>query len=381
MPDSSEIQQATPMTAGRFFDNRAAYMMFTTTTNEKPMVVARIDRELSRVSPGERALRVLDAGMGDASVLSHLMRRMHKVFPHIPWLVIGKEISIEDMRLALDRLPDRFFEHPELVFVATNMYYREAPSLTPLSRPETPLVWREAGLEGSNADDFARQIRDLFADLAHDWEVRTSPNTGNPLYVRPSVLVLYRKDHEFLLRPVIPRAGEVEGLYDLIVAAQPYRARTSAESKVRSVLVPLTGSLAPGGKLIGVHSYGEDPGLEIVRGVWPNEDPFRTRRAEILEETKRHMSDDTGLTYPKLDDEESIFRYELHAMPSQVKEHIGTSLTLAAWNAAAYVAQIDEERLSEAMTSGAYMSATRDVLQRHGGVWFNDESYLIERKR
>jgi hypothetical protein len=66
-------------------------------------------------------------------------------------------------------------------------------------------------------------------------------------------------------------------------------------------------------------------------------------------------------------------------MPSERTEHIGTGLTLAAWNAAAYVAQIDEGRLSEAMTSGVYVPATREVLERRGAVWFNDEAYLITR--
>jgi hypothetical protein len=54
-------------------------------------------------------------------------------------------------------------------------------------------------------------------------------------------------------------------------------------------------------------------------------------------------------------------------------------LTLAAWNAAAYVAQIDEDRLSAALSSGAYVEATQSVLHRHGGLWFNDEAYVIAR--
>jgi hypothetical protein len=100
-----------------------------------------------------------------------------------------------------------------------------------------------------------------------------------------------------------------------------------------------------------------------------------------LDEARRQLSapPDTDLVYPRLTDAEAIFRYELHAMPSERTEHIGTGLTLAAWNAAVYVAQIDEERLSEAMTSGAYVPATRSVLERYGGVWFNDEAYLITR--
>jgi len=32
-----------------------------------------------------------------------------------------------------------------------------------------------------------------------------SPKTGNPVYDRPVVLVLYREDHKFLLDPIIPR--------------------------------------------------------------------------------------------------------------------------------------------------------------------------------
>jgi hypothetical protein len=379
MTDSTPAQ---PVPA-RFFDNRAAYLMFTTATNEKPVVAEHIGDELEHVQPGERALRVLDAGMGDASLLTQLMRRMHRVFPHIPWLVVGKEISIEDVRLALGRLPDRFFEHPEMVFVVTNMYYREAPSLTPRGDNASSLVWREVALEGSTSDDFGRQIHDLLPDLAHDWEVEASPTTGNPLYARPSVLVLYRKDRKFLLDRVIPGPGEGNGEFDLIIASQPYRARRSVEQKVRSVLVPLARSLAPGGRVVVVHSIGDDPGLEIIRGVWPDEDPFQTGRADLLAEARRQLSgpEDGDLSFPDLGDEEAIFRYELHAMPSEVTEHIGTGLTLAAWNAAAYVAQIDEDRLSDALASGAYLDATRDVLQRHGGVWFNDETYLITRQR
>lgn len=369
------------MTAGRFFDNRAAYLMFTTATNEKAVVADRVGSELEFVGPGESALRVFDAGMGDGSVLSQLMRRMHKVFTHIPWLVVGKEISIEDLRQALMRMPDRLFEHPETVLVVTNMSYRDAPALEPASGSADDVNWIEAPLEGSMADDFSRQVHDLFDQLADGWEVATSPTSGNPIHVRPSVLVLYRKDREFLLKQLIPRPGMAGREYDLIVASQPYRARTSAERKVRLVVVPLARALAPGGRLIVVQARGDDPGLEIIRGVWPDEAPFQTNRAELIGEAQRQLSQpgDEGLAYPELNDEEAIFRYELHAMPSEHTEHIGTGLILAAWNAAAYVAQIDEERLSQAMSTGAYVPAVRNVLELHGGVWFNDEAYVITR--
>ena len=58
---------------------------------------------------------------------------------------------------------------------------------------------------------------------------------------------------------------------------------------------------------------------------------------------------------------------------------IGTSTLFAAWNAAIYVAQIEDERVEEATRDGVYLDATRDVLQRRGGLWFNDETFTVQR--
>ena len=119
--------------------------------------------------------------MGDGSLLAQLMRHMHQAFPFIPWLVVAKEISIEDVRQALARLPDRFLEHPEMVFVVTNHHFRDAPSLP---SPEGT-VWREVALDGATTNDFTEQIEGLYGQLAQDWQVRTSPVTGNPLLCQP----------------------------------------------------------------------------------------------------------------------------------------------------------------------------------------------------
>lgn len=362
----------------RFFDTRAAYLLFATATTEKTKVAERVGLELDEIRPRPPGIRVFDAGMGDASVLSQVLRRMHRVFPRIPWTVVGKEISVEDVRQALVRLPDRLFEHPEMVFVVTNMRFGEAARLQP--RDPGRLIWREVPLQGHTTYEFATQIDDLLSGLAVDWEVETSPRSGNPVYVHPVVLVLYRADHEFLLRPMVPSPESVwDGVYDLIVAAQPYRAAASLETKVRSVLAPLVAALAPGGRLIGIHSTGDDPGMEIIREVWPSEDPFQHRRDEILAELRRQV-DDPDLNFPVLGAEEGRVRYEMHAMPSESAEHIGTSSVLAAWNAAAYVAQIDEGRLSEAMRSGAWEDATRRVMGRHPRIWFEDEVYVTVRR-
>ena len=66
-------------------------------------------------------------------------------------------------------------------------------------------------------------------------------------------------------------------------------------------------------------------------------------------------------------------------MASEVGESIGTSTSLAAWNAAVYVAQIEDDRMTEALASTRYIEVSQAALRRHGGLWFNDELFVIAR--
>src|SRR5437764_8288731 len=54
----------------------------------------------------------------------------------------------------------------------------------------------------------------------------------------------------------------------------------------------------------------------------------------------------------------------MHTLPSEISDAIGTSTLWAAWNAAVYVAQIDDGRLSAALADRAYLDATQAVTAR-----------------
>ena len=367
----------------RFYDNRQKYLLFVTTCSEKQVIAQRVGLELANIHPRPPALRVFDAGMGDGTVLARTMRAMHTRFPTMPFYIVGKELSVEDVRLVLEKMPDRLFEHPAMVLVITNMFYSEAPWLKPNSvTSATSLVWHELSLTGNTAHEFEAQITDLQPFLAEHWRARVSPSTGNPVYEKPVVLVIYRDDHKFLLDQVRPRRGFTNAEYDLVIASQPYRARAPIEFKAKRVVAPLARSLAPGGRLIAIHSHGHDPGLEVIQKVWPGENPFTTDRHALLRATKAELgSAGRELNFGAYADARSLFRYDMHTLPSEISETIGTSTLFAAWNAAVYVAQVEDERLSEAISSGAYLEATREVLRIHGGLWFWDESYVISRKR
>ncbi|MEO8143241.1 MAG: hypothetical protein ABI654_03420 [Betaproteobacteria bacterium] len=367
----------------RFFDNRQKYLLFVNTCGEKETVARRVGMELAHIHPRPPAIRVFDAGMGDGTVLTRVMREMHRRFPTRPFYFVGKEISLEDVRLSLDKMPDRFYEHPATVMVVTNMYYTEAPWLAPKAvSAATSLVWHEVGLTGTTAHEFSEQIAALEPFLAKNWQARHSAKTGNPIYERPVALVLYRDDFRFMLDEAIPKQGKARADYDLVLASQPYRSRVPVEFKASKVIGPLARALGPGGRLLGIHSCGRDPGLEIVRKIWPDENPFTTGRHDLLRAVRTELGKEARhFNFNAYSDARAVFRYDMHTLPTEIAASIGTSTLFAAWNAAVYVAQIDDERLARVVGERKYLDATRDVLQAHGGLWFLDESYVVSRKR
>jgi len=321
--------------------------------------------------------------MGDGTVLARMLRTVHHTFPTVPALAVAKEISLEDVRLGLEKLPDRFVEHPHTVLVVTNLSYADAPRLLP-SDPDAAarLSWQEVALEGASAHDLGEQIEALGPMLASGWGTSPSPETGNPVPQQSSVLVLSRRDHEFLLHDVIARLRTHEASYDFILASQPWRARMGAAFKVEKILAPLTRSLAPGGRLLAVQSWGRDPAAEIVERLWPGEKPFTVDRHVLLDALRTALGDeaaDSDLTDPP--EAQGVVRYEMHTLPSEVGDRICTSTLFAAWNAVIYVNQMEDERLQEALLRSSYLEVTQDVLQEHGALWFNDEAFVVERRQ
>jgi len=380
---SAPPQKADPETNFRFFDNRQKYLLFVNTCSEKDVIARRVGLELGQIHPRPPAVRLFDAGMGDGTVLARVMREMHRRFPTVPFYIVGKEISLEDVRLSLRKMADRFFEHPATVLVVTNMYYSEAPWLQPRAvEHATAMVWHEAALTGATSHDFSEQMAALEPFLAKNWQARHSPKSGNPIYEHPTALVIYREDYRFLLENAIPKRGESKADYDMVIASQPYRLRAPIEFKAQKVISPLVRALGKGGRLLGIHSHGADPGLEIIQKVWPGENPYTQGRHDLMRATKAELGRDSRYyNFNAYADARAIFRYDMHTLPSEISSAIGTSTLFAAWNAAIYVAQIDDLRLSEAVRDTRYLDATREVLQKHGSLWFLDESYVVSRKR
>jgi hypothetical protein len=368
----------------RFYDNRQNYLAFINTCNEKSAISQRISKEFQYIQPGPPALRLFDAGMGDATVLSNIMRYLHHKHPTVPHFIVAKEISMEDVRIGLDKMIDRFSEHPATILVLTNLNYAEAPKLMPRDvLTANAMNWREVKLEGSHAYNYREQLEGLHDMFAEGWETQTSKVSGNPVFKRPSVVVIYREDHQILLDSVIPRPGIQNWDYDFILASQPWRASTSAKFKAEKIIVPLARSLAPGGRLLAIQSCGKDPAQELIQQYWPDINPFPVTRHHILKEVKRILGREArDYNIKEQSDTRAMFQYRMHALPSEIGgTSIGTSTLFAAWNASVYVNQIEDERVEQVIADGTYLKATSKILNKYGGLWFNDETFVISKTK
>ena len=347
---------------------------------------SRRRRAAARSARSPPALRLFDAGMGDATVLARLMRSAHASWPAVPQLVVAKEISREDVRLGLEKMADRFLEHPTTVLVVTNLHYADAPAL----RPRNAGGRRRASTGrccGSRATP-----RTSTRGRSTGW-VRCSTTagprgpakrSGNPVYVRPSVLVIYREDHAFLLDAVIPRpgiaadrlrlhprlttlagahVGAVQGGQGAAAAgAAPRTRRPAAGRSSRAATIPDSRSCARCG---------------------PARSPFQVDRHKLLAELRNVRS---GADAAQLLDARSA-RQRSASSATRCTRCPPRSATASAPRCCSPPGTRPSTSTRSKTSGSAKWSRTagistprRRVLRRHGGLWFNDESFVVSRR-
>ena len=363
----------------RFYDNRQKYLLFVTTTNEKNQIADCIRPHVNKIKPTKPGIKIFDAGMGDGSLLMNVMRQCHEAKPNIPLLVSTKEISIEDVRLGLEKVPDRFVEHKNTVFVISNLHYAEAANLRSNNLTKQKKInWNIVKLKGNTSLDFAEQLRSQNSFLEKKWNIEINKKNGNPTYKEPSVMIIYRGDQEFNVNELIPRKNNGVNKFDLIIASQPYRSRISAEKKVKYVLQPMIDALKPKGKLLTIHASGGDPANQIIKKIWPKENPFPSLHTSIIKYIKNN-TDNEILKKLRFSKKQTI-KYILRALPNEISGGIATSLIFSAWNAAVYVNQISDEQIMSAERKKYYQKVVKDIVNKNKGLYFNNELFVIEKK-
>ena len=191
-------------------------------------------------------------------------------------------------------------------------------------------------------------------------------------------MVIYREDQEFNVNELIPTKKKSDNKFDLIIASQPYRSRISAEKKSKYVIEPMIRALKSKGKLLTIHASGKDPANEIIRKIWPKEDPFPSLGNSIISYLKKNLDKDllSSLSFG----EKRIIKCKLRALPTEISGGIATSLVFSAWNASIYVNQMDDDKVMKAEKTKNYEKIVQNIVAKNKGLYFNNEIFVIEKK-
>ena len=158
------------------------------------------------------------------------------------------------------------------------------------------LNWQEVRADGQRRHtSTGSRSRRSRPTLAHGWQTKPSPKTGNPIYVRPSVLVHLPRGPRVPARQRDPEARRSRRDYDLILASQPWRARMSARVQgAEGARAARRAAWRPAAGCSPIQSYGRDPALEIVQRLWPDENPFKVDRHALLAALRAELGRDAA---------------------------------------------------------------------------------------
>ena len=379
-------QETSIRTPGSFaiHEQRHRFHVFAATTNESWVKADIITHDIANLVPGPDGFRLFYSPMDNGIALVRALRALHAMHPDVPVQVVIKGWGLEDLRNTMSRMADRLAEHPLTVFVMTNLYTREAVHLdkTAADGPGD-LAWHDVAFEGTRAYDYQMQMGGLFNTLAREWVVVQGPD-DLPVYARPSVVCFYRADRRDALRGLIPSRGGAGLTFDYCFLNHPFLHSHTMTFRTEYVLKPVIDCLAPGGQMKVIQSLCDDPAHDIVRRIWPDQPVRSVSRHEIISALRRSLgAAQKELSFSGLTDARSLFRFDMHTLPTIQGEYPGTlSLSLqSAWNNAVFFVQVKEDVVQAAMRENdRYLQVTRDVLVEHGGLWFVNETFSVRRK-
>lgn len=363
-----------------FHEQRQRFHIFANTTNESWVVADRVSAELADITPGPDGFRLLYAPMDNGIVLTRTLRALHALHPDVPVLVVMKGRGLEDLRNTMGRLVDRLAEHPQSVFVMTNMYLREAVDLTKRSEDNPKdVVWRDVALAGERSYDFQGQVAQLYGDLSAEWLIHQGA-AAQPVYAVPSVVTIYRQDQAEQVARLLPRRGDPSLRYDYALLNQSYLHSHTMKFRLDHVLRPVFDRLAAHGRMTVIQGFGQDPAHEIVSDLWPDQRLPSITRYDVIRDLRKALAGE-DIAVSGLTDTHALFRFDMHTLPVLEGGNLGTQSLSAAFNNAVYFAQVREDLVQDAIREGRrYLDITENVLRKHGGLWFVNEAFSVTRK-
>ena len=357
----------------RFFDDRLKYLSFIQNTSEKRAISIELSPYIASMPKNRTFLRILDAGTGDGTIKSNVIKTFHKYHPYTSLLITGKEISYEDLKNTLEKMPDRFVEHPNLLVSMTNVKFAELGHVENNKKLKGKKIKTYTlVLKEDNSYDFHYQINKLNTFIKKYWGIEID-NKSRTSYTHPCLIRIYREDHKRYLEPFIDNNYENNN-YDLVIASQAYRAASDVKTKVNNVIAPLMRLLNKDGKLLITHSCGNDTVEKIIKIAWKDKNPFPNKAKDIIEFLKSNsVAEHTKHFYSK----PKSYTFNLKRSPDQtISELFGHGVD-AKWANILYVAQIPEKDIQEIEKSLKAKQKIQKAILNEQKIFFKNEIFTI----
>ena len=353
-----------------FLDSRDKYLSFVHATNEKINIAFYLAKFITRLNP-KRPFYVLDAGTGEGTVISTFLTALHKQMRNIPIVVTAKEISIDDICILLSYLPDRFAEHPALVFHITNLSYAE------IAAPDkTKFVHITRELRGDTSHDFGTQLMTMQPFVEKHWAIDTKD--GNLVPRQKTVLTIYRKNQKVMLANALSQNKQPPTSFDFIVASQPFRLRRPPAEIAALVIMPLLNMLRENGRAILVYSSGRDFTRPLLKLLHPKISPYiYVAPAKLL----RALKSIPTFAARRFSVTTDSLRYNFINMYVGRREFsMGNIFSL--WKAVTYVGQISAEEEKTAPFNRQRETILRQALLRTKNMTFvNNVIHFVRPRR
>lgn len=326
-----------PVVHKNFLDNRDKYLSFVRATDEKVKTAFYLARRIGAPSP-HRPFYVLDAGAGEGTIIATFLTALHKKIPRTPVVVVAKEISIDDICILLSYLPDRFAEHPSLVFHITNLDYRE------MANPAAGFRRFRRELRGEMSHDFGLQLMNMSAFVKKHFAL--ADDSGAPRPRQKIALTIYRKDRKESLAALVS-APAPPSCFDFIVASHPFRLRRPPSEIAAAVVAPLLRMLRGGGRMVLTYASGRDFSRPLLRLLYPQISPYAAAPPKLLRALRKIPECAAMAASARV----SAMRYGFINLYLGRREFsLGNIYSL--WNAVVYVGQISESEEKTAAARG-----------------------------
>ena len=351
-----------------FFDGRDKYLSFVNSTNEKSRIAFKISSYLKYSKIQDKAFRILDAGTGEGTIISTFLCAVHQKFPEEPISVIGKEISIDDINNLLSFLGDRFYEHKNLIFSITNASYEDIQK-----QDNHNIKFINKELSGNTSFEFAKQLMSMSKMIKKNWELTNMPGSNRLIPKQKIILNIYRKDQKRACSHLIPKKiTDLPNNFDLIIASQAFRLRSSYDRTFKILIRPLLSMLAKNGQTFLIFASGIDFSTKILKHYFPKLKPYQFSNPEKFSELIKK-------SYKSISIKKTSLKYGFVNLSLNHDKGFSLMSLVGLWNAVTYVGQIADSEMSKLQLNKAFFNKL-EMICKNSKLEFKNHFLRIVKK-